>query len=196
MKDRRRPHPLSPAEIVDTALAIVDDEGLEALTMRRLGAALDVEAMALYRHVRNKDALLDLLVERMRSELRLEQPPPRPTSRLLEEVFVAYWRVLMAHPNMLPLATRRTASSGVSGLEHLVEAGMASEDATELYQSLTALTVGFAVVAVQSGEWVGLPEPLAQRMGRWEEATLRRSVRQLLEGYGLTSRGDRDDRDA
>ena len=74
-----RSEPLSREEIVDAALAIVDAEGLEALTMRRLGAALGVEAMTLYYHVPNKEALLDLTVERMRSEMRLPDPLPPET---------------------------------------------------------------------------------------------------------------------
>lgn len=191
MKRRRRTQPLNRQELVGTALSIVDEEGLGALTMRRLGAALDVEAMAIYRHVANKEALLDLTVERMRSEVRLEEPPPELPADLLEAIFVAYWKVLMAHPNMLPLATRRTAADGTSGLEFLVDQGMGPEDATELYQSLTALTVGFAVVATQAVEWPGLPDELAGRMGRWKESTFRRSVRQLLAGYGLKQRGGR-----
>lgn len=52
---------LTPERIVDAALALADAHGLEALTMRRLGAALGVKAMSLYRHVASKDALLDTL---------------------------------------------------------------------------------------------------------------------------------------
>lgn len=52
---------LTPDRVVDAALALADAHGLEALTMRRLGAALGVEAMSLYRHVASKDALLDAL---------------------------------------------------------------------------------------------------------------------------------------
>ena len=52
---------LTPDRVVDAALALADEHGLEALTMRRLGAALGVEAMSLYRHVASKDALLDAL---------------------------------------------------------------------------------------------------------------------------------------
>ena len=57
--------PLSMSAIVDAALGIVDAEGLERLTMRRLGASLGVEAMTLYHYVASKDVLLDRLVERV-----------------------------------------------------------------------------------------------------------------------------------
>lgn len=191
MKPRRRARPLTRDELVDAALRIVDEEGLGALTMRHLGAALDVEAMALYRHVPNKESLLDLTVDRMRSELRLEEPPPEEASALLEAIFVAYLQVLMAHPNMLPLATRRTAADGTSGLEFMVAQGMDAEDAVELYQSLTALTVGYAVVGTQTDTWDGVPDGLAERMTRWEVSTFRRAVRQILTGYGQIGKGAR-----
>lgn len=54
---------LTADRIVHAALAIADSEGLDALSMRRLGAELGVEAMSLYRHVPNKDALLDGMVD-------------------------------------------------------------------------------------------------------------------------------------
>jgi len=60
---RRRREPLTRGAIVVASLRIIDDEGVEALSMRRLGLELDVRAMALYRHVRNKEQLLDLIVE-------------------------------------------------------------------------------------------------------------------------------------
>lgn len=76
MTSARRDQPLTRAELLDAALRIVDTEGLPALTMRRLGDAVGVEAMSLYNHVPNKEALLDLTVERMRSEARLPDPMP------------------------------------------------------------------------------------------------------------------------
>ena len=49
---------LSRDRIIDTALQIMDDEGLDAVSMRRVGRELGVEAMSLYHHVRDKDALI------------------------------------------------------------------------------------------------------------------------------------------
>ncbi len=63
VQERRRDRPLSRSEIVAAALRIIDGDGLEALTMRRLGDELGVRAMAMYRHVRDKNQLLDLVVE-------------------------------------------------------------------------------------------------------------------------------------
>lgn len=57
--------PLTKQRVLDAAIELVDRRGLGALTMRRLGAALGVEAMSLYKHVANKDALLDAMVDRV-----------------------------------------------------------------------------------------------------------------------------------
>jgi AcrR family transcriptional regulator len=189
---RRRPHPLTRDELLDAALAIVDAEGLAALTMRRLAEALGVEAMSLYYHVPSKETLLDWTTERMRSEMRLPDPLPGGWSDVLEAIFVEYRRVLAAHPNMLPLATRRTDGAEASGLRYLVEQGIPRDDAVELYQSLVAFTVGYSVVGSPLVEprGVGLPDDLARRLADWREATFRRTLRIVMAGY-RTSAPDR-----
>jgi AcrR family transcriptional regulator len=55
--------PLSRDLVLETAISLVDHEGLGALSMRRLGQELGVEAMSLYHHVANKEALLDGMVD-------------------------------------------------------------------------------------------------------------------------------------
>ena len=55
--------PLSRARVLRTAVALADRDGIDALSMRRLAEALQVEAMSLYHHVRNKEAILDGVVE-------------------------------------------------------------------------------------------------------------------------------------
>ena len=62
---------LSREGILAAALDLADREGLEAVSMRRLGQALGVEAMSIYKHVANKDAILDGLLERVLSEVEL-----------------------------------------------------------------------------------------------------------------------------
>jgi AcrR family transcriptional regulator len=61
--------PLSRQRVLEAAVALADEGGLEALTMRRLAEALDVEAMSLYYHVANKDAILDGVVEMVIDEI-------------------------------------------------------------------------------------------------------------------------------
>ena len=77
---RRRPPrakpPLTREAIVEAALAIVDAEGLEAATMRRVAHALDTGPASLYQHVAGKDELLELLFDRVAAEIELPPPPP------------------------------------------------------------------------------------------------------------------------
>lgn len=64
-----RREPLTRDRVLQTAVDLADRGGIEALSMRRLGQELRVDAMALYRHVRNKDDLLDGLVEVIVAEI-------------------------------------------------------------------------------------------------------------------------------
>lgn len=64
-----RPGKLSAETITTAALALLDRDGADALTMRRLGAELGVEAMSLYRHVASRDALLDAVADRIAAEI-------------------------------------------------------------------------------------------------------------------------------
>src|SRR5690606_27337319 len=102
---------LTREAILDAALELADREGLKALSMRRLGAALGVEAMALYHHVDGKEALFDGLVEHV-----FAQTSARPSSRRdWREWARAYAEelrsTLSAHPNVLPLVVSRPAQT-------------------------------------------------------------------------------------
>lgn len=68
--------PLSRDAIITAALELVDDGGLEALSMRALGASLGVQAMSLYNHVANKDAVLDGVHERLLMQIDLAVDAP------------------------------------------------------------------------------------------------------------------------
>ena len=70
MSVQKRP-PVTRARILDAAFALADQEGLQAVTMRRVGKELGVEGMALYNHVRDKDDILDGIVERVLEQIPL-----------------------------------------------------------------------------------------------------------------------------
>ncbi|WP_306357918.1 MULTISPECIES: TetR/AcrR family transcriptional regulator C-terminal domain-containing protein [unclassified Nocardia] len=69
-RTERRP-PLNRARVLDAGIALADTEGVDALTMRRLGGTLGVEAMALYNHVDNKEDLFDGMLDRVAEEITL-----------------------------------------------------------------------------------------------------------------------------
>lgn len=66
---------LSRERIVDAAVRLADESGLEAVSMRKVGQALGVEAMSLYNHVANKEDLLEAMVERVAGEMELSDEP-------------------------------------------------------------------------------------------------------------------------
>lgn len=68
--DTTRP-PLTRERVVRAAVALADREGLDALTMRRLGADLGVQAMSLYKHVANKEEILDAIVASVIAEIEI-----------------------------------------------------------------------------------------------------------------------------
>ncbi|MEV0977390.1 TetR/AcrR family transcriptional regulator C-terminal domain-containing protein [Streptomyces sp. NPDC049915] len=112
--DRGRYGRLSRERVLASALELVDREGLGALSMRRLGAELGVEAMALYRYAEGKEALLDGLVEAMHLELqaRLDAEGPAtddtPDWRAdLHRFARTLYNVCVAHPHAVPLLTTR-----------------------------------------------------------------------------------------
>jgi AcrR family transcriptional regulator len=92
---------LSRTAILTAALRIVDDEGIDALTMRRLAATLEVNPMSLYHHLPNKAAVLAGLAELVFADL--EQSDPGDTVPWEEQLKVAaraYRSALRAHPNL------------------------------------------------------------------------------------------------
>jgi AcrR family transcriptional regulator len=183
---KRRTAPLTKDELFATALRLVDEEGLDALTMRRLGDEVGVEAASLYHHVPNKEALIDGVLVRMRSEVRLPETLPTDWIEIFELIFAEYRRVLTAHPNLMLYAGRRVESDPeTSGLESLTRMGFSQDDAVELWQSLIAFSVGFSVFSSSAAETdtSDLPSDLALRMAHWSDETFSRTLRMILEGY-------------
>ena len=133
---RRGPEqPLSRERIVKAALALVDDEGLAALSMRRLAAALGVDPMAIYYYLPNKAALEDAIVEAVVADV--EDPGFRRKPSLHEFVVSAgraYRAALLRHPRALPLVVNRNLATPTSlkvadnMLGLFVEAGMTSAE--------------------------------------------------------------------
>jgi AcrR family transcriptional regulator len=89
--------PLTRERVLQAAVDLADRGGIEALSMRKLGQELDVEAMALYRHVRNKDDILDGIVDVIVAEIQDAEPGENWRSTLREKV-VAARQVMLRHP--------------------------------------------------------------------------------------------------
>src|SRR6478672_7441524 len=80
---RGRPPTIDREAVLDAALRLLDAEGVDALTMRRLASELGVSAMAPYRHVGSKDELLMVLVDRLAARLVYPARPRDPKGAML-----------------------------------------------------------------------------------------------------------------
>lgn len=103
---RRRP-PLTRHDVLVAALRLIDEEGVDALSMRRLGKALDRDPMRLYRYAPSKEGLLDGVVELVLGELVV--PPARDGDwqDVLRRTAHAFRRLALAHPHVVPLIVTR-----------------------------------------------------------------------------------------
>ncbi len=155
MRSTRREIGLSRARVCAEALALVDAEGLEALTMRRLGARIGCEAMSLYRHVKDKADLLDALHAAVLGDLEPEPPTEqqrRPQWReLLGGLTTALRSALLRHPNVLPLFTMRPVSApeALATVERvrgaLLAGGFSARDAERAIMVVGMFAIGHAV---------------------------------------------------
>lgn len=189
---RNRKSPLTREEILKAALDLADAEGLSGLTMRGVAEKVGVEAMSLYHHVPNKDALLDGVVETVFRQMRVPDPLPADWRDLMEAMVSEFRRVLVEHPNILPLVASRPPATPIASpymrvpLQLLSDAGLPSADVVALYQSLLAFTFGHALLSVQLGSRKPSKEAvgdLGEMMEQWDAATFNRSVRALMHDY-------------
>jgi AcrR family transcriptional regulator len=99
-RDRPAKAPLSEDAVVDAALAILKSEGLEAVTMRRVAAALDTGAASLYVYVSGREGLLRAMLDRVTATVELEAPDPSRWRAQLHSLLQRMHQVLLAHPGI------------------------------------------------------------------------------------------------
>jgi AcrR family transcriptional regulator len=106
---RQRPAraPLSQEAIVQAALRVLDREGADGLSMRRVAEELGTGPASLYWHVANKDALIDLLVDRVIGEVTVPEPDPGHWQEQLREWLLEVRRVFDRHPGLAALTLGR-----------------------------------------------------------------------------------------
>ncbi len=157
--------PLNRERVVRAAVALADETGLEALSMRKLGQQLGVEAMSLYNHVANKDDLLDGMVDVVFSEIDLPATDADWRAAMRRRAD-AVREALARHPWATRLMELRT-SPGPASLRHheavldcLRTEGFSVEDATHAYWLLDSYIYGFAIQ--EASLPFGTPEQLAE----------------------------------
>ena len=136
-------------EIAAAALRIVDESGVNALSMRSLAAALGTGPMTMYNYVPDKEGLEELVVAAVVADIPV---PPRTEDwrRDVHAIASAMWRGVRAHPSAIPLVlTRRMASATgfaiADGLvEALIRAGLADRDRLAAFHAVLGFVVGSA----------------------------------------------------
>jgi AcrR family transcriptional regulator len=103
---RRRPA-LTRHQVLETALALIDADGVEALSMRRIGRALDRDPMRLYRFASSKEELLDGVVELVLGELCIPAAEGAGWEDVLRRTARGFRDVALAHPHVVPLLVTR-----------------------------------------------------------------------------------------
>jgi AcrR family transcriptional regulator len=152
--------PLSRELVLATAVALVDSDGLQALTMRRLAAELGVEAMSLYYHLPAKEALLDGVVDTVLAEIGAAVAEVGDAAAgdaaagdwraELRQRFLAARRVMLRHPWMPALlVSRRSIPTGVFAyydgiLATMVGAGFSYRIAHRALHAFGSMPLGFA----------------------------------------------------
>jgi AcrR family transcriptional regulator len=159
--DRSGPGPhrrlLGRDQILREAVRLIDEEGRDRLTMRRLGSELGVEAMALYRYIPGREQLLDGVVEYVMNELyqeTMKQELPNSWQEYLQQMAHGVRSIAVAHPRAFPLvATRPPAAPWLrpplrslrwveSFLSSLQRFGFSDAKSVGIYRSFSTFLLG------------------------------------------------------
>lgn len=152
--------PLRRDLIVDAAITLIDEHGLERFSMPKLAAVLSVRTSALYRHFADREALLVAIAR----EVSAGDDPPAAVSAGAEwtEFFVAQAmqlrRRILRHPACAPLIIQFMPKEGVFDqyevlCQFLAAAGVPAGYHVRIVDALTALTIGAAVLAESAADY-------------------------------------------
>jgi TetR/AcrR family tetracycline transcriptional repressor len=148
---------LNRAAIVEEALLLLDEEGMDALSMRKLASRLGVEAMSLYNHISNKSELLDAIHEHLLGQLQqslaagLSSNSQVPWQSVAQGLTHGFLTLLKKHPHAIALfGTRSAISPGSLGfvdqcIQVLLKAGLSAGESLMVFQTLFCFTLGHAV---------------------------------------------------
>jgi len=170
----RRDSPVTRDEVVDTALQLIEDHDVTALTMRRLAAELGVAVTSIYWHVGNRDALLDLLVEKLLADMGEMRASGRtPRARIIS--LLRQWRQrLWERPHLIAVAHERGQTAAMfqplqaALAGELRAVGLTGRAAAEAIRVLQVHVVSSVVMARAAGRG---PETNPTDPSVWTDAT-------------------------
>jgi AcrR family transcriptional regulator len=144
--------PLSLGQIVEAAVKVIDAEGLEAFSMRRLGQELGAGATSIYWHVRDKDQLIDLVLDEILAEVELREDPAWTWRERAANVAREFRAVLRRHPNLAAVFGSRISigPNTLRGIEHMLavlrSAGFAGTDLTLAFSAVLNFAMGTGIM--------------------------------------------------
>lgn len=153
---RGGPSPLTRDAIAHKALELADRHGADSLSMRRLAAELGVTPMAIYRHFRDKDELVDAIVETAVAETPIEMPGSGTWRERLRAAMHGVRASLARHPSGVelrkgqPILAPGALQTAEAALAAMHEAGFTREEAARAYRTLFTYVFGFAAFASPS----------------------------------------------
>ncbi|WP_217428583.1 TetR/AcrR family transcriptional regulator [Microlunatus speluncae] len=181
---------LSQGQIVAAALRLLDEEGLGALSMRTLGARLDAGAASLYRHVSNKDELIELVVDEVYGELEIPEPPGPDGWRPAVVAAAGSLRAMaLRHPWVVSVLgqvglARLGPNLGRQSERLLAVFGSAGLDAAAADLAMSALVAYVTGMATSEVAYQSLREHSGQSEEGWRES-LKQAVEATAEAHPL-----------
>ena len=177
---------LTQEAVLTASWELLNSAGAAALTMRALARRLNVAPNALYSHVANKNALLDLLLDDLLAAIPAPTPDVNDPLAGLTDLMTATYQTLIAHPDLVPLYLARQGSRGPNAVRLgrvmdalLARAGANPADAAQARRVLIIHTIGSAAFATAAPAEPDSDRPLSLR----ESAhAFTRSLRWLLAG--------------
>src|SRR5262245_20791067 len=145
-----RPARLSRDQVLRAALEIADADGIEAVTMGRIAKAVGAEPMSLYRHVTNKEDLLDGLIDLVFAEIELPSPT-EPWPAAMRQRAVSVRQVLRRHQWAIGLMESRLQPGPATLAHHdavlaiLFAADFSPAQAVRAYNLVDSFVYGFAL---------------------------------------------------
>lgn len=152
-RPRQQRQPLSPERIYRAALVLIEENGVDDLSMRKLAATLGVDAMSLYHHVENKQALLQGVFQTVQQELILPDPMPADWKEALRLLGQGFHHLAQRYPRVFPpMITSPWGTEREREIFHylrqaLQNAGVAEQDMPRATSALYTFGIGMASVA-------------------------------------------------
>jgi AcrR family transcriptional regulator len=175
-------------QIVDVATRRVGNGGYQKMTIRSLASEMGVAPMSLYRHVRNKDDLLDEVVDRLLETLWRPEVSSDDWRAWVIDAAKRLRRFLVAQPAALHVYLRHpvvspAAIARMNAMMDVLRAAVPDEHAARrAYAAVHTYTIGFAALEVSRARWtpaVDRPDPLVTHLASYT------STAQFVEGLGV-----------